>query len=137
MTMLNKHCPTCRKTISRDDLTHKNTQKDYIGRKPINCPHCEQLIQLPSLAEKLISIGLLFSVIIAPLNFYWFNETLLDTSSSETSQHSQFVSSLLFGLGILFIILGAVKNKPEVVETINLNTNNDNSKSDIVNHEEN
>jgi len=120
--MLNKHCPHCQKQITRGDLIKLNAQKDYISRKTVNCPHCEQLIQLPPLAEKLISIGLLLSVIFAPLNVYWFNGITSNSglnSEFNYGPNSVFISGLIFGLGVLLIIIGVIKNQPQAVRSTN------------------
>lgn len=95
--MLAKQCPQCRQKIHLTELKRSGSDKAYIKRKPFRCPHCESLIQLPLKAEKILSIGLLFSVILAPLSYYWFG---LQTPSSVT-----------FILGAILIVIGISTNQ--------------------------
>jgi len=104
--MLNKHCPSCKTQIKLTDLQKGTHRKAYLSRKPVECPHCKQLIQLPPLAEKCVSIGLLLSVIAAPLYYYWFNN---QASNNEIS------SGVIFAAGLLFIAIGIIKNQPTIV----------------------
>lgn len=111
--MLNKHCPHCKKLIQRDDLLKTNRQKAYLARKVVNCPHCEHAIQLPPVAEKLVSTGLLFSVIAAPLMYYWFRDTLANVD---------VITGCVFALGIVLLLIGIGKNQPRKSSESSQNT---------------
>lgn len=95
--MLAKQCPQCHQKINLAELKRSGSDKAYIKRKPFACPHCESLIQLPLKAEKVLSIGLLFSVILAPLSYYWLG--------------LQTPSSIIFILGALLIVIGISTNQ--------------------------
>lgn len=101
--MLKKHCPNCETQIKLNDLDKGSVRKTYLSRKPIECPHCKQLIQLPPIAEKLTSIGLLLSVIAAPLNYIWL---------ADQSGNNGLITGAIFTFGALLIIIGTIKNQP-------------------------
>lgn len=107
--MLNKTCPHCQSILSIEKLKTNNNHKTYLARKPIPCPDCDQMLVLPAIAEKLVSIGLLFSVILTPLFYYWRG---LDTEKA-------VLSWAFFILGILLIIIGSIKNQAQVYNVNN------------------
>lgn len=92
-----KQCPHCGQTISLDLLKSSGHHKAFIKRQVFPCPNCETSIQLPQKAEKLLSIGILCSVIVAPLTYYWLAE--------------QTLSYLLFINGAILILIGSLTNK--------------------------
>lgn len=92
-----KQCPHCHQKISHSLLKSSKRHKAYIKREVFACPHCEEPVQLPPKAEKILSAGLLFSVIFAPLPYYWFA--------------AQNISYLLFGIGVIFVFIGISTNK--------------------------
>ena len=92
-----KQCPHCGQTISIDLLKSSGHHKAFIKRQVFPCPNCETPIQLPQKAEKLLSIGILCSVIVAPLTYYWLAE--------------QTLSYLLFINGVILVLIGSLTNK--------------------------
>ena len=97
--MLDKRCPHCQQMISINTLKTLGTHKDFINRQPVHCPHCDKSIVLPASAEKLISTGLLFCVILAPLFYYWVSAGV--------------ITGILFAIGLLTLITGIIKNQPQ------------------------
>ncbi len=95
--MLKKHCPSCRQVITPNLLKNSGADKAFLKRESFPCPHCKTQIKLPVNAEKMVSIGLLFSVIVAPLLYYW--------------ELTNLGSYLLFSVGIILIIIGTMKNQ--------------------------
>ncbi len=95
--MLSKQCPQCHKNISLETLKGSGADKAYIKREVFACPHCEALIQLPAKAEKILSVGLLFSVILAPLSYYWLG--------------AQTPSFVIFIFGAILIVIGISTNQ--------------------------
>lgn len=77
--------------------------KAFLARKTFACPHCQQQIQLPERAEKLVSSGLFVAVIIAPLFYYW-GWNAIDPK-------------ILFALGLAITITGLILQKLQKVET--------------------
>lgn len=61
------------------------------------------MLVLPVLAEKLVSIGLLLSVILTPLIYYWYESTL----------DKPILSWVIFILGIALILFGTIKNQAQ------------------------
>jgi hypothetical protein len=92
-----KKCPHCHQAISHDRLKSSGHHKAFIKREVFPCPNCETPIQLPQKAEKLLSIGILCSVIIAPLSYFWLLEPTL--------------GYLLFINGAILILIGSLTNK--------------------------
>ena len=95
--MLTKQCPHCHQHISVETLKHTGAHKAYINREVFACPHCGKAVQLPAKAEKTLAIGLLFSVIVAPLCYYWYAV--------------QIPSYIIFTIGAIFIIIGSSTNQ--------------------------
>ncbi len=92
-----KQCPQCHQNISLEALKGSGADKAYIKREVFACPHCEAPIQLPAKAEKILSIGLLFSVILAPLSYYWLG--------------AQMPSFVIFIFGAILIVIGTSTNQ--------------------------
>lgn len=92
-----KHCPHCQKVITLQLLREHGVHKAYLRREVFACPHCQQGVQLSPLSEKLTAIGILFSVVAAPLAYYWYQAT--------------YVSYGLFVFGLILIASGALNNQ--------------------------
>lgn len=92
-----KQCPQCRQNISLNQLKSSGLHKAFIKRQVFLCPNCETPIQLPAKAEKILSIGILFSLVLAPLGYYFLATPTL--------------SYLLFSNGALLILIGSLTNK--------------------------
>jgi uncharacterized protein YbaR (Trm112 family) len=101
ITMLNKKCPYCRETVSLEMLKQQGTNKALLNREVIPCPHCHKPVQLPAFAEKLVSVGLLLAVILAPLTLYWWS--------------GKIISYTLLLIGLVFIVIGITKNQLQPV----------------------
>ncbi|MFT6968907.1 MAG: hypothetical protein ACJAUT_000171 [Cellvibrionaceae bacterium] len=92
-----KQCPQCHQSISLALLKSTGTHKAFIKRQGFLCPHCETAIRLPQKAEKLVSVGILCSLIFAPLSYYLLTAPTL--------------GYLLFINGAILILIGSFTNK--------------------------
>ncbi len=92
-----KQCPQCHQSISLALLKSTDTHKAFIKRQVFLCPHCETAIRLPQKAEKFVSVGILCSVIFAPLSYYLLTAPTL--------------GYLLFINGAILILIGSFTNK--------------------------
>ncbi|MCV6615160.1 MAG: hypothetical protein OIF35_09300 [Cellvibrionaceae bacterium] len=90
-------CPHCNGAIGKAEMADKALRRQLLARAPIACPHCQGRSQLPTQAEKLISIGLLLAVIGAPLSLYWGSGTALTAGC--------------FGLGLGLLLWGASRQQ--------------------------
>ncbi|GAA6152414.1 hypothetical protein [Pseudoteredinibacter isoporae] len=99
-------CPHCHYPPSKAEQAAEQWRKPLLARESVRCPRCHQLSRLPEQAEKLISIGLLASLIVAPLLVYWDIE--------------KWVAVLVFALGALAIMGGAAKQQLQAVTDINV-----------------
>jgi ssDNA-binding Zn-finger/Zn-ribbon topoisomerase 1 len=116
--MLAKQCPQCHQPISLALLKSSGTHKAFIKRKAFACPNCETLIQLPQKAEKLVSIGILCSLIFAPLSFYFIAAPTL--------------SYLLLSNGAILILIGSFTNKLTLAQdSSNTNMETASTKKDL------
>lgn len=95
-------CPHCGHQPSKEEQTDTQWRQTLLAREPVNCPKCGLPSQLPELAEKLISVGLLASCIIAPALAFWAS--------------AQLAAIIIFGLGIGLLILGAAKQQLKATE---------------------
>ncbi len=100
LRMLKKRCPYCQHIITPDLLKDSGVDNAFLKREPFPCPNCKTQVKLPLNAEKMVSIGLLFSAIAAPLLYYWKQATV--------------GSYLLFIIGIILIIIGTMKNQLQI-----------------------
>ncbi len=92
-----KQCPQCHHLISLTLLKSTGSHKAFIKRQVFLCPHCETAIRLPQKAEKLMSVGILCSLIFAPLSYYLLTSLAL--------------GYLLFTNGAILILIGSFTNK--------------------------
>ena len=92
-----KQCPHCSQTISLGLLKSSGHHKAFIKRQVFACPNCDTPIQLPQKAERVLSIGILCSLILAPLSYYFIATPM--------------VSYLLFSNGAILILIGSFTNK--------------------------
>jgi hypothetical protein len=95
--MRSQLCPLCKQTITLVDLQNTGVDKACIQRQVFPCPHCQNSIKLPGYAETLRSVGVLFSVIFAPLLYYW--------------QVNASLIFIVFAFGLCLIIAGTLKSK--------------------------
>ena len=91
------HCPHCQKPIDKPLLQKHGALKAFLGSKPFPCPHCELQVLFPENGDQVLSIGLLLTVILAPLFHLW--------------QVDFIDSRLLLGLGITTIVVGIFTQK--------------------------
>tara|TARA_B100000809_G_scaffold45805_1_gene40206 strand:+ start:1901 stop:2212 length:312 start_codon:yes stop_codon:yes gene_type:complete len=91
------HCPHCQQPINKGLLQKHGALKAFLGSKPFPCPHCEQQVLFPENGDQVLSIGLLLTVILAPLFHLW--------------QVDFIDSRVLLGLGIATIIVGIFTQK--------------------------
>lgn len=89
-------CPSCCKPVNQKNLS-KAGYKTLLSRKIFACPHCQAEIQLPQRWEQMISLGLLTSVIFAPLSYYW--------------RYLEQGALLVLGSGIMMIAIGAFNQR--------------------------
>ncbi len=106
-------CPHCQYQISKADQANKHFRKLLLAREAVSCPKCEQLSRLPEQAEKLISVGLLISLIVAPLLMYWEME--------------KWLAMLVFALGAISIIVGAARQQLQPLSATRSNDEETNS----------
>jgi endogenous inhibitor of DNA gyrase (YacG/DUF329 family) len=99
--MRNLQCPACQQTITLEDLNKHKVRKACIQRDVFPCPHCQQKVKLPNNAETLRSFGILLSVVVSPLLYYW--------------QMQNTLIFIIFALGIGFILTGTLKNQLHIV----------------------
>lgn len=92
-----QQCPQCHRSISLALLKSKGTHRALIERRVFLCPHCDTAIRLPPKAEKLVSIGILCSLVFAPLSYYLLALPML--------------SYLLFTNGTCLVLIGSFTNK--------------------------
>jgi uncharacterized protein YbaR (Trm112 family) len=103
-----KQCPQCHQPISLALLKSSGTHKAFIKRQAFACPSCKTPIKLPQKAERLVSIGILCSLIFAPLSYYFLAAPTL--------------SYLLFINGAILILIGSFTNKLTLAKDLT-NTN--------------
>lgn len=96
-------CPHCQYQISKADQANEHFRKPLLAREAVSCPKCEQLSRLPEQAEKMISVGLLASLIVAPLLMYWEME--------------KWLAMLVFALGAISIVVGAARQQLQALST--------------------
>ena len=89
--------PHCQKPIDKRLLQKHGALKAFLASKPFPCPHCELQVLFPENGDQVLSIGLLFTVILAPLFHLW--------------QVDFIDSRLLLGLGIATIVVGIFTQK--------------------------
>ena len=90
-------CPHCQKPIDKRLLEKHGALKAFLGSKPFPCPHCELQVLFPENGDQVLSIGLLLTVIIAPLFHLW--------------QVDFIDSRVLLGVGIATIVVGIFTQK--------------------------
>ena len=90
-------CPHCQQSIHKSQLQQQQLLKKYLSSKPFPCPNCSEKIIYPENADQLLSIGLLFTMILAPLFHLW--------------QVEWFDSRLLLGAGIIITLMGIFTRK--------------------------
>ncbi|MBU3069559.1 hypothetical protein KOI40_06975 [Aestuariicella sp. G3-2] len=90
-------CPHCQQPVDKPLLKERGLLQTFLKRKPFPCPHCEEQVVLPEKYETLISVGILISVILAPLLLIW-EVSFLD-------------SRAVFGLGAALAITGLITQK--------------------------
>jgi len=90
-------CPHCQHKLSKAEQADKQWRKQLLAREPVSCPNCGGTSKLPEQAEKLISVGVLCCLIIAPLLAYWRDSAMPALS--------------LFALGIAMIVMGAAQQQ--------------------------
>ncbi|MBB6522810.1 hypothetical protein [Pseudoteredinibacter isoporae] len=96
-------CPHCQYQPSKAEQAEEQWRKPLLAREAVSCPKCQQLSRLPEQAEKLISVGLLASLIVAPLLVYWDME--------------KWLALLIFAFGAVSIVMGAAKQQLQAIET--------------------
>ncbi len=95
-------CPHCQYQPSKEEQADKQWRQSLLAREPVNCHKCGLASHLPEFAEKLISVGLLASCIIAPALAFWAS--------------AQFSAIILFGLGIALVFIGAATQQLRTTE---------------------
>ncbi len=90
-------CPHCDAAIEKRQLQNSGHLKAFLKSQSFPCPHCKEFALYPENADTLLSVGILITVILAPLLHLW-EVTWAD-------------SKVVFGLGIIIVIAGMLTQK--------------------------
>jgi len=91
------NCPHCDSVINKRQLQKSGHLKAFLKSKSVPCPHCQQSVIYPEHADTLLSVGILIAVFLAPLFHVW--------------EVSWVSSKAVFGAGVIIAIIGMLTQK--------------------------
>ena len=95
-------CPACNQSISKRQLQSSGQLKAFLNSKEFACPHCQGTLQYPENGDRLLSLGILVAVFIAPLLQYWNADSI--------------AGKVAFGIGAAMTITGIVTQKIDFIK---------------------